>query len=288
MAEDDQVIIPDIGFSGEERGDDVFFFDAAGEDTMFRSGKKRFKKDGVKIGTIKTARGKKITSASGPLSHLSTATESPSPYNYRVMDGLKRAKATKAEVENNISVLMPQDKKTSTRPSVEEDPDNILIKTLRQDQKLLWSEIASHLNKERLSKGEPATFTDAAVYSRFVRNAPRIATSVGEIGFDPKDYMHLRNPNQYSNAEGTGVLSKAGKKRIKDFNNATELKDNLRHAVPSEVHENDLETPQMTEQLMDAVAKCERNFWKYVADELERATAKMYDAEKLSERYHAI
>ncbi|KAI4621519.1 hypothetical protein J4E80_003889 [Alternaria sp. BMP 0032] len=204
------------------------------------------------------------------------------------MDGLKRAKATKAEVENNISVLMPQDKKTSTRPSVEEDPENILIKTLRQDQKLLWSEIASHLNKERLSKGEPATFTDAAVYSRFVRNAPRIATSVGEIGFDPKDYMHLRNPNQYSNAEGTGVLSKAGKKRIKDFNNATELKDNLRHAVPSEVHENDLETPQMTEQLMDAVAKCERNFWKYVADELERATAKMYDAEKLSERYHAI
>jgi len=78
MAEDDQVIIPDIGFSGEERGDDVFFFDAAGEDTMFRSDKKRFKKDGVKIGTIKTARGKKITSASGPLSHLSTATESPS------------------------------------------------------------------------------------------------------------------------------------------------------------------------------------------------------------------
>jgi len=78
MAEDDQVIIPDIGFSGEERGDDVFFFDAAGEDTMFRSGKKRFKKDRVKIGTIKTARGQKITSASGPLSHLSTATESPS------------------------------------------------------------------------------------------------------------------------------------------------------------------------------------------------------------------
>ncbi|KAI4909812.1 hypothetical protein J4E85_011488 [Alternaria conjuncta] len=335
LAEDEQVIVPDIGFSGEESGDDVFFYDAAGENTMFRRGKKRFNKDGVKKGTIKTARGSKITSASGPLSHLSIAPESPTtnfllpkrsipqsrqpvternlhclnlktekllttpylpkerprtqgPYKYRVMDGLKRAKATKAEVENNISVLMPQDKKTSTRPSVEEDPENILIKTLRQDQKLLWSEIASHLNQERLSKGEPATFTDAAVYSRFVRNAPRIATSVGEIGFDPKDYMHLRNPNQYSNAEGTGVLSKAGKKRIKDFNNATELKDNLRHAVPSEVHENDLETPQMTEQLMDAVAKCERNFWKYVADELERATAKMYDAEKLSERYHAI
>lgn len=78
MAEDDQVIIPDIGFSGEERGDDVFFFDAAGEDTIFRSGKKRFRKDGVKKGTIKTAPGCNTTSASGPLSHLSTATESPS------------------------------------------------------------------------------------------------------------------------------------------------------------------------------------------------------------------
>ena len=78
MAEDDQVNVPDIGFSGEERGDAVFFFDAAGDDTMFRSGKKRFRKDGVKKGTIKTARGSKITSASDPLSHLSTATENPS------------------------------------------------------------------------------------------------------------------------------------------------------------------------------------------------------------------
>jgi len=45
---------------------------------MFRRGKKRVNKDGVKKGAIKTARGSKITSASGPLSHLSTATESPS------------------------------------------------------------------------------------------------------------------------------------------------------------------------------------------------------------------
>lgn len=209
-------------------------------------------------------------------------------HKHSAMDGLKRAKVTKAEIETNISVLVSQDKKTSTRPNVEEDPENILIKTLRQDQKLPWSEIASHLNQERLTRGEAATLTHTAVYSRFVRNAPRIATSVGEIGFDPKDYMHLRHPNQYSHAEGTGSLSKAGKKRIKDYNNATELKDNMRHAVRSEVHENDLETPQMTEQLMDAVAKCERNFWKYVADELERATAKMYDAEKLASRYHAI
>jgi len=78
LAEDEQVVIPDVGFSGEERGDDVFFFDAAGQDTMFRSGKKRFRKNRVKKAAIKTARGNKITSTSGPLSHLSTAPESPS------------------------------------------------------------------------------------------------------------------------------------------------------------------------------------------------------------------
>jgi hypothetical protein len=204
------------------------------------------------------------------------------------MDGHKRARAIKSEIENNISVLMSQDKKTSTRRNDKEDPENIIIKTLRQEQKLTWNEIANYLNQERLNKGEAATFTDAAIYSRFVRNAPRIATSVGEIGFDPRDYMHLRHPNQYTQAEGTGGISKAGKKRVKNYDNATELKANIRQLVATEVRDNGLEDAEKTEQLMEAVAKCERNFWKYVADEMERATTKMYDPEVLASRYHAI
>lgn len=204
------------------------------------------------------------------------------------MDGHKRARAIKSEIENNISVLMSQDKKTSTRRNDKEDPENIIIKTLRQEQKLTWNEIANYLNQERLNKGEAATFTDAAVYSRFVRNAPRIATSVGEIGSDPRDYMHLRHPNQYTQAEGTGGISKAGKKRVKNYDNATELKANIRQLVATEVRDNGLEDAEKTEQLMEAVAKCERNFWKYVADEMERATTKMYDPEVLASRYHAI
>lgn len=204
------------------------------------------------------------------------------------MDGHKRARAIKSEIENNISVLMSQDKKTSTRRNDKEDPENIIIKTLRQEQKLTWNEIANYLNQERLNKGEAATFTDAAVYSRFVRNAPRIATSVGEIGFDPRDYMHLRHPNQYTQAEGTGGISKAGKKRVKNYDNATELKANIRQLVATEVRDNGLEDAEKTEQLMEAVAKCERNFWKYGADEMERATTKMYDPEVLASRYHAI
>jgi hypothetical protein len=39
---------------------------------------------------------------------------------------------------------------------------------------------------------------------------------------------------------------------------------------------------------MEAVAKVERNFWKIVADEMERATTKLYEPDELASRYHAI
>jgi ribosomal protein L18E len=202
------------------------------------------------------------------------------------MDGLKRTRAIKVEIENNIAILKPQDKKTGNK-HVEDDPENQLIKSLRQEQSMSWNDIANYLNQERRNRGEAASFTDAAVYSRFVRNAPRIAAAVGEVGFDPKDYMHLRNPNQYTSGEGTGMISKAGKKRIKNYDNAKELEANMRKQV--KVDENsELETAEKTEQLMQAVAKVERNFWKFVADEMERSTTKFYPANALASRYHAI
>ncbi|RYN72554.1 hypothetical protein AA0117_g8367 [Alternaria alternata] len=169
------------------------------------------------------------------------------------MDSLKRARVIKSEIEKNISVLTPEDKKVSTRRNDDEDPENVAIKSLRQEQKWSWNEIADHLNQERLNKGEAAIFTETAVYSRYVR-----------------------------------VISKAGKKRIKDYDNATELKANIRQPVTAELQDKGLEEVEKTEQLMKAVAKCERNFWKYVADEMERATTKMYDPEELASRFHAI
>jgi hypothetical protein len=203
------------------------------------------------------------------------------------MDGFKRARAIKTEIQNNISVLLPQDKKASTRRNVEEDPENITIKTLRTEQKMSWKDIADFLNKERCNKGEAATFTESAVYGRFVQVAYPIATSVGEIGFHPKDYMHLRNPNQYINGNGTGTISKAGKKRVKNYDNALELKANVRQRASPEEHE-ELKTTEKTEQLMQAVAVIERNFWSLVADEMERATTKLYEPDELASRYHSI
>jgi hypothetical protein len=203
------------------------------------------------------------------------------------MDGLKRARAIKANIKDNIAVLEPHGGTSSGRRQVEEDPENQLIKTLRQDQNMKWTDIANFLNQERRQRGEAANLTEAAVYSRFVRNAPRIATAIGEIGFDPKDYIHLRHPNQYSTAQGTGAIGKVGKKRVKNYDNAKELEANMRKQIKEDEHTN-LETAEKAEQLMDAVAKVERNFWILVADEMERATTKLYAPNALASRYHAI
>ncbi|KAF1912862.1 hypothetical protein BDU57DRAFT_521424 [Ampelomyces quisqualis] len=204
------------------------------------------------------------------------------------MDGLKRARAMKAEIKNNIALLQSPGKATSSR-HVEDDPENQLIKKLRQEQSMSWGDIANHLNQERRDRGEPATFTESACYSRFVRTTPRVAVAVSEIGFDTKDYMHLRQPDRYVTAEGrgTGTISKAGKKRVKNFDDAKELADNIRKVVKSDNYE-ELETADKTEQLMEAVAKVERNFWVLVADEMERATTKLYPPNALASRYHAI
>lgn len=203
------------------------------------------------------------------------------------MDGLKRARDVKAGIEDNASILKHQDEKAAFRRHAQNDPESELIKVLRQDKHMKWKDITEFLNQECWKRGEAANFTDEAVYSRFVRNTPIIATAVSEIGFDPRDYVHLRHLNQNARADGIGTIGKAGKKRVKHYNNATELKPNMRKPLDS--HENcDLDTIETTEQLMNAVAKVERNIWIIVADELERMTTKMYQPNELSSRYHAV
>lgn len=203
------------------------------------------------------------------------------------MDGLTRARAIKAKIENNISVLQPFDKMNLTRPSADDDAEDQIIKTLRSEQNMGWADIANFLNQERLNRGEAGQLTASSIYSRFVRSAPKIAVPVNELGFDPKDYRHLRHPNEYSTNKGTGTISKAGKKRVKNYDNAKELESNMRKLV-SEDEYGDLETGEKTDQLMDAVAKVERNFWTLVADEMERTTTKLYPAGRLADRYHEI
>lgn len=212
---------------------------------------------------------------------------------------------------------------TSTTPT----PDNTttksfedtLIKTLRAEGKP-WSEITTHLNESRVSNNDAPTWTEAGVYSRFILNASATATPAREVGFEPRDYAYLRNAG--SGREGT---SKAGKKRVKDFQNATELSANIRKPVKLKAEGEAIDKGQevnvegkgkakrkskskgkdeerrkgeedetvkmdqgLAEAVMRAVAKVERNFWVFVADEVEREGGKYIEPKELEKVFRGI
>ena len=75
----------------------------------------------------------------------------------------------------------------------ENDPENHLIKELRTKYMLPWPEIVVIMNAKRREQGKADTFTDAAVYGRFTRNAPRIARVEGDFSFDKNDWMYLKH-----------------------------------------------------------------------------------------------
>ncbi|KAF2502498.1 hypothetical protein BU16DRAFT_10441 [Lophium mytilinum] len=74
---------------------------------------------------------------------------------------------------------------------VELDPENHWIKEMRVVHKMSWGEIKEIMNAQRAKDGKPQTFSEAAVYGRFVRNGPRIAEFKGE-DFNVRDHMHIK------------------------------------------------------------------------------------------------
>ncbi|KAL5430160.1 hypothetical protein PMIN07_010265 [Paraphaeosphaeria minitans] len=222
------------------------------------------------------------------------------PPHDTTFDGLKRARDIKNQITGKtLKILAPKPKHVRAR-TVEEDPDNQAIKVMRQEHSMTWDAIVTELNKKRLERGEPRTWTSAAVYSRFVRNAPRIAAAKGEYGFRPQDYMHLRNPQSHPAAQLPGAINNSsgylfgaggGRKRVRDADHAAkDLADNLRQPVSETLIEQTeiLKTADMTELMMEAVATVEQEFWGTVANALEKKTGKLFDAKVLESRFHEI
>lgn len=237
-------------------------------------------------------------------------------------DPLKRARELKASIIDNVAILQSapfsSDEGTTTT-SIEDT----VIRALRGEGRA-WADITAHLNERRLTNKEAATWTEARVYSRFILINSVVATPAREVGFEPLDYTYLRNAG--SGREGS---SKAGKKRVKDFHNATELSANIRKPAVVEfagerkaepkpvvsarskgkgrakakakgrgkdedrrkgesVEETVTIDERMVELLMRAVAKVERNFWVFVADEVEREAGKYVEPQELEKVFHDI
>lgn len=202
--------------------------------------------------------------------------------------GFKRARSIKASIENNTTALYSN---KPIKKRVEDDPENQIIKTLRQHHQMEWTAIANYLNEERLKRGEPPTMTQPSVYSRFVRNAPRIAAANGEVGFDPKDYMYLRHPHHFVDSaavDASGAMQMSKKRARSSDVEAKELQGNVRKRSKLAEECAELETVDKTTLLAEAVETIQRNFWTFVADELERTTGKLYDPKAIASRFGAI
>ena len=78
----------------------------------------------------------------------------------------------------------------------ENDPENHLIKDLRSKNHCSWARISELMNERRIGEGKEPSFTEAAVYGRFVRNAPRIAKMEGNTTWDNSDWMYLKKEDQ--------------------------------------------------------------------------------------------
>jgi hypothetical protein len=237
-------------------------------------------------------------------------------------DTNKQARGLKVSTMHDIpqlqSALTASTKERSTSISTEDT----LITTLRA-QGQSWVDITAQLNSRCSSTNEVPLWTEATVYSRFILVATASATPAREVGFEPPDYAHLRNAG--GDKEGT---SKAGKKRVKDFQNATELSANIRkpvQLVDAESAGSNAKTDaqgegkskvkikskgkgkgkdeerrkgvegetialneNLAEVLVRAVTRVERNFWVYVADEMERDSGNFIKAEELEKFFKKI
>ncbi|TID26430.1 hypothetical protein E2P81_ATG00905 [Venturia nashicola] len=139
------------------------------------------------------------------------------------------------------------------RNPVEQDPENHEIKRLRMEERLSWNNIAQILNDERILHGGEPTHTDASVYSRFVRNGPRIAQMQGET-LNPKEWMHLKDDK---NVKDSGGKKTKWDQQDKIF-------------------------------LVESFGEVQQGFWEMVAQGLEEKSGKKFDAKDCAEMYVRI
>lgn len=171
----------------------------------------------------------------------------------------------------NITQLPPQGgapkAARSARRQAVHDPENHDIKTLRTKHQLSWAEIARILNAQRVQNGGLPNLTEAGVYGRFVRNAPRIAAQQGDDDFDYNDYMHLKQTNTLDNGYGPGTPGATHATR-----NGGGVK----------------KTPwlqRFDEALVTTCADVKGRFWSTVAEDMTKKTGRKFTAEACAERF---
>lgn len=123
------------------------------------------------------------------LENFQHASAECSPLNPSSPHGSKQNLPTLAgnasKLKRSLSIATGKNAAGNVRVVAELDPENQEIVRLHQGDKLNWSQIAKRLNQKRIAVGKEPRLTANAIYSRYSRNAPRIAAAKGEI-WDPE------------------------------------------------------------------------------------------------------
>lgn len=155
-----------------------------------------------------------------------------------------------AKLKRTFSVAMGQNPSGTMKVLAEHDPENHEIKRLRE-QGHKWSEIAEKVNKQRVAAGKVPGLTDNAVYSRYTRNAPRIAAARGEV-WDPKTV----GPHPSKKTEPMAPI----------------------------IGFNDVED----QRLVEAYAEIQKETWELVSERIVAKGGKRHDPELCARRYQSI
>lgn len=106
-----------------------------------------------------------------------------------------------------------KDSVMSKRSHGANDPENILIVNLKENEQYSWREIAEALNERRIQEGKPPRFTPNSVQNRYNRNAPILFAAEGRV-FIPVSQRRRGNtthgPMKWDEASDT-LLVKATK-----------------------------------------------------------------------------
>lgn len=173
----------------------------------------------------------------------------------------------KAPSASNYQPLGPAGGKANgKRLQAAHDPENHDIKTLRAKHHLSWAEIARVLNSERVKNGGVPNLSEAGVYGRFVRNAPRIAAQDGDNDFDVKDYMHLKETKTLDGGYGPGTGGQTGGGGMPSIKKVTWTK-------------------RFDEMLVETCMEVKKSYWIEVAEMMTRKTGRKFDSGACAERF---
>lgn len=169
-----------------------------------------------------------------------------------------------------------------TRKTGPKDPDNIKIYHLRIDDFLSFEAIGNIMRDQydSLNMTRKSDFSIAAVYGRFVRNAPRIAEGLGK-SFTRAEYLYFfedpeKNKLKQRNGRvATAKLAALGTDMVAcDVLSAQELEEAIQDF-----------TPEDDDQLKIIFEDVSAELWTKIADQMEDATGKLFEAQVVAERF---